>query len=58
MVLGWPHVMQVKPLASYLNKKGEHLANVPITYAAEPASIVATGLRGGLTCLKRGEKVS
>ncbi|MGA7741506.1 MAG: hypothetical protein WCE40_06675 [Polyangia bacterium] len=56
---GLPQVIldygEVKAEASVLNKKGEHLANVPITYAAEPASIVATGLRGGLTCLKRGE---
>ena len=46
---------EVRVEARVLNKKGEHLADAPITYAAEPAGIVATGPHGGLACLKRGE---
>jgi hypothetical protein len=56
---GLPQVIldyaEVKVEASVLNKKGEHLADAPITYAVEPAGIVATGPQGGLACLKRGE---
>jgi hypothetical protein len=46
---------EVKVEASVLNRKGAHLANEAVTYATEPAGIVATGPHGGLTCLKRGE---
>ncbi len=56
---GLPQVIldyaEVRVEARVLNKKGEHLADAPITYAAEPAGIVATGPHGGLACLKRGE---
>jgi hypothetical protein len=56
---GLPQVIldyaEVKVEASVLNKKGEHLANAPVSYSAEPVGIVAIGPHGGLTCLKRGE---